>query len=134
MFRIWICKAPISSTPDFGNAILNKTILTRADLMLADLRGASLLQTNLEDANLLGTQFQEANLQAAVFTGATGLVSAQFARANLFGAVLPETISPMEALKHVRRWPGRAGWLLGGMLAMQALVWLRISRREMRCC
>ena len=108
------------------NAILNKTILTRADLMLADLRGASLLQTNLEDANLLGTQFQEANLQAAVFTGATGLVSAQFARANLFGAVLPETISPMEALKHVRQMARRAGWLLGGMLAMQALVWLRI--------
>ena len=107
-------------------AIFNKANLRQADLMLADLRGASLLQANLRESNLLGTQFQEANLQAAVLTGATGLVSAQLARANLFGAILPETISPIEGLKHAGQMARRVGWLLAAMLALQTLAWLRI--------
>ena len=108
------------------DAILNKTILKRADLMLADLRGASLLQANLQDANLLGTQFQQANLQAAILSHATGLVSTQFAGANMFGAVLPESTSPLEGLKYIGQAARRAGWLLAALLALQALVWLRI--------
>jgi uncharacterized protein YjbI with pentapeptide repeats len=108
------------------SAILSKTILKGADLMLADFRGATLLQANLQNANLLGTQFQQANLQAAVLTGATGLQSAQLARANLFGAVLPETILPIEGLRNVGQMARRVGWLLGGMLVVQALAWLRI--------
>jgi len=108
------------------NAILNKSNLRGADLMLADLRGAVLLQANLRDCNLLGTQFQEANLQAAVLTGATGLVPAQFARANLFGAVLPEGISPDEGLKHVGQMARRSGWVLASMVLSLSIVWLRI--------
>jgi uncharacterized protein YjbI with pentapeptide repeats len=108
------------------NAILIKTILKGADLMLADLRGATLLQADLRECNLLGTQFQEANLQAALLTDATGLVPAQFARANLFGAVLPETISPIEGLKHVGQMARRAGWLLAAMSLLLSIVWLRI--------
>jgi uncharacterized protein YjbI with pentapeptide repeats len=108
------------------DAILNKTNLKRADLMLADFRGATLLQANFQDANLLGTQFQQANLQAAVLKDATGLVSTQLAGANLFGAVLPESISPLEGLKYISQAARRAGWLLAAMLALHSLVWLRI--------
>lgn len=108
------------------DAILNKSNLARADLMLADLRGASLLQANLQGANLLGTQFQQANLQAANLKNATGLVDTQFAGANLFGAVLPETTSPLEGLKNIRQAAGRAGWMLAALLALHGLVWLRI--------
>jgi uncharacterized protein YjbI with pentapeptide repeats len=108
------------------DAILNKTSLQRADLMLADLRGASLLQANLQETNLLGTQFQQANLQAANLKQATGLVGTQFAGANLFGAVLPGDTSPLEGLKNIGQAAGRAGWLLAALLALHALVCLRI--------
>lgn len=108
------------------DALLNKTILSRADLMLADLRGASMLQANLEESNLLGTQFQQANLQAAVFHGATGLLSPQLAGTNLFGTILPETTSPYEGLNQVREVGSKAGWLLVLTLLLDGLVWLRI--------
>ena len=107
-------------------AILNKTVLKRADLMLADLRGASLLQANLKDANLLGTAFHEANLQAARLDGATGLLGRQLAGANLFGAVLPAETSPLAGLNNVTELAYRAGWFLGSMLMLNALAWLRI--------
>ncbi len=107
-------------------AILNKTDLKRADLMMADLRGASLLQADLKDANLLGTAFHQANLQAATLDGATGLLSRQLAGANLFGAVIPAEISPLEGLKDVRGVAHRAGWFLGSTLMLNALAWLRI--------
>jgi uncharacterized protein YjbI with pentapeptide repeats len=100
--------------------------LKRADLMLADLRGASLLQANLQEANLLGTQFQQANLQAANLKHATGLVDTQFAGANLFGTVLPETTSPLDGLKNIGQAARRAGWLLAALLVAHCLVWLRI--------
>ena len=109
------------------DAVLNKTDLKHADLMLADLRGASLLQADLQEANLLGTMFQQASLQAARLDGASqGLLSGQFAGANLFGTILPAGISPTEGLRQVRDVAGRADWFLLSMLALNALAWLRI--------
>jgi len=108
------------------DALLNKTILRHADLMLADLRGASLLQANLQDANLLGTVFRHSNLQAANLSGATGLLSSQFAGANLFGAVLPADISPSEGLAYVKEVAHKSGLFLISMLLVNALAWLRI--------
>lgn len=108
------------------DALLNKAILKGADLTLADLRGASLVQANLAEANLLGTQFQQASLQAADMHGATGLLSPQLAGSNLFSAVLPESISPLEGLKLVRKTAGNAGWLMGLTLLLNGLVTLRI--------
>ncbi len=108
------------------DASLHKAILQGADLTLADLRRATLVQANLKEANLLGTQFQEADLQAADMLGATGLLSPQLAGTNLFGAVLPETISPFEGLKQVRETARKAGWLMGVTLLLNGLVWLRI--------
>src|SRR5262249_50307976 len=74
-------------------AILNKTDLKGTDLSLADLQGASLIQADLTDASLLGAQFQEADLQGAILAGAQGLWAGGFGGANLFGAVLPVSLS-----------------------------------------
>jgi uncharacterized protein YjbI with pentapeptide repeats len=109
-----------------SNALLCKTNLKGADLTLADLREATLVQANLAEATLLGTQFQQANLQAADLQGATGLLSRQLAGTNLFGAVLPESTSPIEGLRLVRETAAKAGWLMGLTLLLNALVWLRI--------
>ena len=88
------------------DAIFNRANLKRADLMLADLRGASLLQADLQDANLLGAVFQQANLQAANLHGATGLSDGEFAGANLFGTVLPAETSAVEGLKNISQAAG----------------------------
>jgi len=108
------------------DAQLHKTILKSADLTLADLRGATLIQANLAEASLLGTQLQQANLQAADMHGATGLLSPQLAGTNLFGAILPESISPVDGLKLVREVSNKAGWLMGLTLLLDGLVGLRI--------
>jgi uncharacterized protein YjbI with pentapeptide repeats len=108
------------------DAFLHKTNLKGADLTLTDLRGATLVQANLVDATLLGTQLQQANLQAADMRGATGLLSAQLAGTNLFGATLPESIAPLEGLKLVREVANRGGWLMCLTLLLNGLVWLRI--------
>jgi len=94
------------------DARFHKTNLKGADLTLADLRGAALVQANLAEANLLGTQLQQANLQGATLQGSTGLLRPQLAGANLFAAVLPESISPLEGLKLVRETARKAGWIL----------------------
>jgi uncharacterized protein YjbI with pentapeptide repeats len=107
-------------------AHLQKANLKAADLTLADLRGATLVQANLAEATLLGTQLQQASLQAADMQGATGLLSPQLAGTNLFGAVLPESISPIEGLKLVRGTAEKAGWLMCLTLLLEGLVWLRI--------
>ncbi len=108
------------------DALLHKTILKGADLTLADFRGADLVQASLAEATLLGTQLQQANLQAADLRGATGLLSPQLAGANLFSAFLPESVSPIDGLKLVRETAGKAGWLMGLTLLLDALVGLRI--------
>jgi len=84
------------------DSVFHKTNLKGADLTLTDLRGATLVQANLGETTLLGTQLQQASLQAADMHGATGLLSPQLAGANLFGAILPESISPTDGLKQVR--------------------------------
>ena len=108
------------------DARFHKTNLKGADLTLADLRGAALVQANLAEANLLGTQLQQANLQGATLQGSTGLLRPQLAGANLFAAVLPESISPLEGLKLVRETARKAGWILCLTLLLNGLIWLRI--------
>ena len=84
------------------------------------------MQANLAEANLLATQLQQSNLQAANLQGATGILSPQLAGANLFGAVLPESVSPFDGLKQVRGTATKAGWLLCVTLLLNGLTWLRI--------
>lgn len=109
-----------------ANAVLHKTTLKGADLTLADLRGATLVQANMAEASLLGTQFLQANLQAADLQGATGLLGPQLAGANLFGALLPDSVSPLQGLRLVRETAIKAGWLMCLTLLLNACVCLRI--------
>ncbi len=108
------------------DAILHKTILKGADFTLADLRGASMVQADLADSTLLGTHLEGANLQAADLRGATGLLGPQLAGTNLFGALLPEDVSPLDGLQLVRAVARKAGWLMILTLLLNGLVWLRI--------
>ena len=109
-----------------ADSLLHKTVLKGADLTLTDFRDATLVQANLSETNLLGTEFQQANLQAADLRGATGLLGAQLAGSNLFGATLPDSLSPSAGLKLVRQVADKAAWLLGLALLSNGLVWLRI--------
>lgn len=109
-----------------SGSILLKTSVKGADLTLADLRGATLVQANLANANLLGTKFDQADLQAADLRGAAGLLGAQLAGTNLFGAQLPESVSPLGALAQVRAVARKAEWLMAATLPLYALVCFRI--------
>jgi uncharacterized protein YjbI with pentapeptide repeats len=109
-----------------SGSVLLKANLKGADLTLADLREATLVQANLADANLLGAKFDQADLQAADLRGATGLLSAQLAGTNLFGATLPESVSPVGGLRLVREVARNAEWLMCVTLPLYALVWFRI--------
>jgi uncharacterized protein YjbI with pentapeptide repeats len=109
-----------------AGSLLLKANLKGADLTLADLRGTTLVQANLADANLLGTKLEQADLQAADLRGATGLLSAQLAGTNLFGASLPESVSPLAGLKLAREVARRIEWLMAVMLPLCGLVWFRI--------
>ncbi len=73
-------------------AILDKAKLQGADLSMANLRGASLVQADLRDATLLGTELHGANLMGATVYGAEGMWVGRLGGANLFDALLPETL------------------------------------------
>jgi uncharacterized protein YjbI with pentapeptide repeats len=107
-------------------AVLLKTNLKGADLTLADLGDATLVQANLADANLLGAKFDQADMQAADLRGAAGLLGSQLAGTNLFGAILPESVSPVAGLRLVREAARKAEWLMAVTLPLYALVWFRI--------
>src|SRR5579871_4649289 len=109
-----------------SGSVLLKTSLKGADLTLADLRGATLVQASLTNANLLGTRFDQADLQAADLRGGTGLLGAQLAGTNLFGAQLPESVSPDGALALVRGVARKAEWLMAATLPLYALVCFRV--------
>src|SRR5579863_5969275 len=109
-----------------SGSVLLKTNLKAADLTLADFRGATLVQANLADANLLGAKFDQADLQAADLRGCTGLLGSQLAGTNLFGATLPEAVSPVAGLRLVREVARKTEWLLCATLPLYALVWFRI--------
>jgi uncharacterized protein YjbI with pentapeptide repeats len=108
------------------NALLHKANLKAADVTLADLRGATLVQANLAGATLLGTQLQNSSLQAANLLGATGLLGPQLAGTNVFGATLPDDVSPSAALKQVHEVARKADWLLCLTLLLDVVVGLRI--------
>jgi len=73
-------------------AILDKAKLQGADLSMANLRGASLVQADLRNATLLGTELHGVNLMGATVYGAEGMWVGRLGGANLFDALLPETL------------------------------------------
>jgi uncharacterized protein YjbI with pentapeptide repeats len=98
-------------------AFLHKTNLRGADLSLASLRGASLVQADLRDTNLLGTELRGANLMGARLYGADGLWVGRLGGANLFDAMLPESIAAFDGPKAVAQASRMARWTYFMMLA-----------------
>jgi uncharacterized protein YjbI with pentapeptide repeats len=82
-------------------ATLKRTNLSGADLSMANLRGANLMQADLCNANLLGTELRGTDLMGAVLYGAEGLWVGRLGGANLFDALLPESIAAVDSAQSI---------------------------------
>ena len=108
-------------------AFLQRANLRGADLSMANLRHASLVQADLCNANLLGTEFRGANLMGATLYGAEGLWLGRLGGANLYDAMLPETISSIDGAKTVWDTTKSARWFYFLMLTVCALCGLGVA-------
>jgi hypothetical protein len=105
--------------------------LRNVDLSGADLRGvdftdAVMSGAKLTNANLIGAQFAWAKLQHADFSGATGVVGTQFARADLMGATLPPSVKfgTFDAANDIAQSTGK---IFLTMLLVCVYSWLTIN-------
>ncbi len=101
-------------------AFLQRANLRGADLSMANLRHASLVQADLCNANLLGAELRGANLMGATLYGAEGLWLGRLGGANLYDAMLPETISSIDGSKAVWEATRSARWFYFLMLTCVA--------------
>jgi uncharacterized protein YjbI with pentapeptide repeats len=108
-------------------AFLQRANLRGADLSMANLRHASLVQADLCNANLLGAELRGANLMGATLYGAEGLWLGRLGGANLYDAMLPETISSIDGSKTVWESTRSARWFYFLMLAVCALCLLCVA-------
>jgi len=109
-------------------AILDKAKLHGADLSMANLRGASLVQADLRDATLLGTELHGANLMGATVYGAEGMWVGRLGGANLFDALLPETLlATFDSTKAIQQATRVARWFYFMTLAISAVCLLLIG-------
>lgn len=108
-------------------AFLQRANLRGADLSMANLRHASLVQADLCNAILLGTEFRGANLMGATLYGAEGLWLGRLGGANLYDAMLPETISSIDGSKTVWETTKSARWFYFLMLAVCLLCGLGVA-------
>ena len=108
-------------------AILQRANLRNADLSMANLRGASLVQADLCNANLLGAELRGANLMGATLYGAEGLWLGRLGGANLYDAMLPETISSIDGSKAVWEATKTARWFYFMMLTVSAICFLVVA-------
>ncbi|HXB24704.1 MAG TPA: pentapeptide repeat-containing protein [Gemmatimonadaceae bacterium] len=105
--------------------------LRNVDLSGADLRGvdftdAVMSGAKLTNANLIGAQFAWAKLEHADFSGATGVVGTQFARADLMGATLPPSVKfgTFDAANDIAQSTGK---IFLTMLLVCVYSWLTIN-------
>ncbi len=108
-------------------AVLNKANLSGADLSMANLRGASFVQADLRNTNLLGTELRGANLMGAMLYGAEGLWVGRLGGANLFDALLPESVSTFDGSKAIAQATKVARWFYFSILAMSLTCCLLIA-------
>ncbi|MDQ6828483.1 MAG: pentapeptide repeat-containing protein, partial [Gemmatimonadota bacterium] len=113
-------KTDLTETPDLS------TIFSGQDLRGVDFSGANLTGANFSNASLAGARFEWAKLAHADFTGASGLVGAQFARADLTGVRLPATVKFVAADAASEIAEGTSKLFLSVMLVC-AYSWLTIS-------
>jgi uncharacterized protein YjbI with pentapeptide repeats len=108
-------------------AFLQRANLRGADLSMANLRHASLVQADLCNANLLGAELRGANLMGATLYGVEGLWLGRLGGANLYDAMLPETISSIDGSKAVWEATRSARWFYFLMLTICALFTLCVA-------
>src|ERR1700756_2662281 len=108
-------------------AFLQRANLRGADLSMANLCHASLVQADLCNANLLGAELRGANLMGATLYGAEGLWLGRLGGANLYDAMLPETISSIDGSKAVWEATRSARWFYFLMLAVCGLFTLCVA-------
>jgi uncharacterized protein YjbI with pentapeptide repeats len=108
-------------------AFLQRANLRGADLSMANLRHASLVQADLCNANLLGAELRGANLMGATLYGVEGLWLGRLGGANLYDAMLPETISSIDGSKAVWEATRSARWFYFFMLAICSLCVLCVA-------
>ncbi len=108
-------------------ALLQRANLRNADLSMANLKGASLVQADLCNANLLGAELRGANLMGATLYGAEGLWLGRLGGANLYDAMLPETISSIDGSKAVWEATKTARWFYFLMLTVSAICCLVVA-------
>src|SRR5215470_6935191 len=108
-------------------AVLQRANLRNADLAMANLKGATLVQADLCNANLLGAELRGANLMGATLYGAEGLWLGRLGGANLYDAMLPETISSIDGAKTVWETTKSARWFYFLMLTVCTLCGLGVA-------
>ena len=95
-----LAKADLTGV-NLQGAQLQRANLARADLSMANLRGANLVQADMRDTNLLGAELRGANLMGANLYGAEGVWVGRLGGANLFDAILPETVAAFDSSKAI---------------------------------
>jgi uncharacterized protein YjbI with pentapeptide repeats len=108
-------------------AFLQRANLRGADLSMANLRNASLVQSDLSNANLLGAELRGANLMGATLYGVEGLWLGRLGGANLYDAMLPETISSIDGSKTVWEATRSVRWFYFFMLSASVLCGICVA-------
>src|SRR4029077_1879311 len=121
-----LCKADLTGV-NLQGAHLHRTNLTSADLSMANLRGASLVQADMRDTNLLGTELRGANLMGANLYGAEGVWVGRLGGANLFDAILPETVAAFDSSRAIGDATKIARWFYFLMLSLSAICCLLVG-------
>jgi uncharacterized protein YjbI with pentapeptide repeats len=121
-----LAKADLTGV-NLQGAQLQRANLAGADLSMANLRGASLIQADLRDTNLLGAELRGANLMGANLYGAEGVWVGRLGGANLFDAILPETVAAFDSAKAIEESTKIARWFYFLMLTLSGICCLLIA-------
>jgi uncharacterized protein YjbI with pentapeptide repeats len=121
-----LAKADLTGV-NLQGATLQRVNLAGADLSMANLRGASLVQADMRDTNLLGAELRGANLMGANLYGAEGVWVGRLGSANLFDAILPETVAAFDSSRAIEDATRVARWFYFLMLSLSAVCCLLIA-------
>jgi uncharacterized protein YjbI with pentapeptide repeats len=121
-----LAKADLTGV-NLQGASLQRVNLAGADLSMANLRGASLIQADMRDTNLLGAELRGANLMGANLYGAEGVWVGRLGGANLFDAILPETVASFDSTRAIEDATKVARWFYFLMLSLSAICVILVA-------
>ncbi len=121
-----LAKADLTGV-NLQGASLQRVNLSGADLSMANLRGASLVQADMRDTNLLGAELRGSNLMGANLYGAEGVWVGRLGGANLFDAILPETVAAFDSSRAIEDATKVARWFYFLMLSLSAICCLLVA-------